>query len=287
MGQKINPLSLRIGTQKDWKTKTAETKNWGAGGVLEKNRQTDDFVKLFFRKAGFGVTSLNVKKLAGEVCVFVSIFSVPERKKMKAISPSPAVKEILAFGEVIANKKFLLPSTADLLKKGMLFAYPNKKITIYLNYDNKQLNLTTKKRIEAKKKFLTLRRYKTRDYYIEGFNSIFALTNDRKFSKPLLEFMVRSIKATKQLKPLLKFIEKSLKLITDNPKSQTTGARIEIRGRFNKAGRSRFFLLKVGDVPRHARKIPLDYVSGHTHNKNGSFGVKVWVVGKPKNVSST
>lgn len=286
MGQKINPLSLRIGDQKDWKTKSTEKKKLEVGGELEKDRQTFSFVTQILHKNRFSVTDLIVKNKDSEVFVFVSLLSVFSGKNQ---SPT-ALKQIFVKTDKheemsVTDNNQAMSMLISFLKKGLSYIYPNKRIRICLNYANKQLNLSKKKRVEAKKKFLTLRRYKNQDFFVEGFDTTFALTKDRKIAHPLLEFLIKSLKNIKRLKPLLKFIEKSLKLVVDDPESKTTGARIEIRGRFTKAGRARFFVLKIGDVPRHTRRIPLEYVSGHTQNKNGSFGIKIWVVGK-KNVSS-
>jgi len=279
MGQKTNPTSLRIGNQKDWKTTFSEKKKWEAGVNHNINSQIIDLLNLFLLKRGLRLQDYRIQHGESQTIVFASVFSTP-----RIVQPKSSREY-----EIIADKKnkrqLKINGDGNLATPGHLariisLMVGGSRVSLNLSYANKQLNLCRDEKQNIKKKFLALRRYKTRDFFIEGFDTGLALTFSRDFAGQLTSFVVEAVKTTKRFKPLLKFLEKSIGLLTDDPLSKTTGVRIEVRGRFNKAGRARFFKLIVGDVPRHSRRVPLEYNSDFTQNKNGSFGVKVWVVGK-------
>ena len=62
--------------------------------------------------------------------------------------------------------------------------------------------------------------------------------------------------------------------------SKIKGVKMIVRGRLNGAPRAKQKIITIGDVPAQSISAKLDYSQATTHNSNGSYGIKVWVVEK-------
>lgn len=69
-------------------------------------------------------------------------------------------------------------------------------------------------------------------------------------------------------------------ILTSTESSKVKGVKIVIKGRLNGVPRASQRIIVVGDVPVQSISAKLDYSQITTHNSNGSYGIKVWIVEK-------
>jgi ribosomal protein S3 len=53
-----------------------------------------------------------------------------------------------------------------------------------------------------------------------------------------------------------------------------------IKGRLNGVPRAKHKIITIGDVPMQSISAIVDHSQITTHNSNGSYGIKVWIVEK-------
>jgi ribosomal protein S3 len=58
------------------------------------------------------------------------------------------------------------------------------------------------------------------------------------------------------------------------------GVKIILKGRLRKNPRANHKIWTIGDVPVQSFNCKIDYFQATTHNSNGSYGIKIWVVEK-------
>ena len=289
MGQKANPNSLRVGKQKLWGTSFSEKKASDVGVITRIfEQETLNYLNKIFSNYGFQVQKYQVFYCDSSVTIFVSLVS-NHRQLLGALhNKRTALKSrggVFIKSNMTADSLTLrLKQQADVktLKKivaGVSERLGGLRVAMVLDYYNKSINISKEDKRTTAKNLLSLRRYKKEKFFIEGFNTCFALAHEKEQASTLAKLIMHCFKTTKRFKPFLKFLRKTLTLLIYNTeKNSTRGVKIKIKGRVNKAGRAKSIGLSVGRVPCHSTKVPLTYETLSGSNQNGSIGVKVWVV---------
>ena len=293
MGQKANPVSLQVGTKKNWKTEYSEKKMRDPGFIAYQDSSAFIFVARFFEKHGFYLQDHRLHYHENGVKLFLSIYSITAPNlhgvgkvnkrtdsaivlkkchKVVAVMKGPAYRRGPKITEPVVNK----------LHRCLSLFFGNKRLSITISYASKFLNLSSKESRSTKKHALSLRRFKKEEYFREMFETSFAISKSVHFSRVLLKVLLKLIRTTRKIYRPLKMLKKSLQLFLNNPLRGSSGVKIELRGRLNGARRKKIFRLIVGDVACHSKNVDLDYEVGNTQNKHGSFGVRVWVINKKK-----
>ena len=97
----------------------------------------------------------------------------------------------------------------------------------------------------------------------------------------LSSFIAEKLKKIKKHNRFLSCITKIFELLIFSKFSKIKGIKIKISGKLNRARRTKTKIIQVGNIPTQTINESLNYSqSTVTHNPNGSFGVKVWVVEK-------
>ena len=296
MGQKSNPIALRIGEKNNWKSISSKAKTKELANSLSVERQILSFASRFLRTQGFLIQDYRINNSGNQLCAFLSIYSTtktvtPKTVKIKkyAEAQSYTIKSKTSRASLTKKIGFTEPKvigrkSVDLTKvltKSLTLLAPNKKIILDLSIANKQFNLINKSnKTQTRHSLLSLRRHKRQGYFTEGFNSLFAASRDPNFSLILTEFISNLVGSIKRVKPTLRFLKQALTILIGNQNYPTTGIKIKIQGRISGANRARSNTILVGSVPCHTRDTKLEYNKKSGSNHIGAYGIKVWVVSK-------
>ena len=75
----------------------------------------------------------------------------------------------------------------------------------------------------------------------------------------------------------LGFLKQSIKLLINTEISRLTGAKITIKGRFNRAPRAKKIIMQFGKFSLQSINSKIDYFQSTAYTINGTFGIKVWI----------
>jgi hypothetical protein len=168
-----------------------------------------------------------------------------------------------------------------------LSLYTKKKIHIFLKLQNlnkfKQLSYNQIK--NCKIVFKQLKKFIKNSFFKEAINILFISISKRKSSKLLAEFISYQFKLN-QIKSdqiaisrkdnyFLGFLKQSIKLLINTEISRLTGAKITIKGRFNRAPRAKKIIMQFGKFSLQSINSKIDYFQSTAYTINGTFGIKV------------
>jgi ribosomal protein S3 len=143
---------------------------------------------------------------------------------------------------------------------------------------NKNFNLTQKQTQSFKEKFMLLQKFRNAAFFKEGVDLMFASISNKKTANLLGKFIALQFKTIKRHKFFLSFLKRTLTLFINANFSKVKGIKIIVKGRLNGAPRAKHKIITIGSVPVQTISSLIDYAQATTHNSNGSYGIKVWVV---------
>jgi hypothetical protein len=168
-----------------------------------------------------------------------------------------------------------------------LSLYTKKKLNICIKLQNlnnhKQLCYTQIKNCQTI--FKQLKKFVKNSFFKEAINILFITISKRKSAKLLAEFISYQFKLN-QIKSdqitiarkdnyFLGFLKQTIKLLISADISHLTGAKIVIKGRFNKAPRAKKVIIQFGKFSLHSFTSKIDYYQSTAYTINGTFGIKV------------
>ena len=161
----------------------------------------------------------------------------------------------------------------------VLNLFSNNKLNIVLNLCcvNKDLHFlkTTQEKI-----FMSLQKFRNTPFFKEGIELLFHVAYNSNSANLLAKFVVLQLKKIKRHKFFFSFLKQTLTILLNSSLSKVKGVKVIVKGRLNGAPRAKQKIIIIGDVPAQSISAKLDYSQATTHNSNGSYGVKVWVVEK-------
>ena len=168
-----------------------------------------------------------------------------------------------------------------------LYIYTKKKINISI----KLQNLNKKKQLSYiqienyKIVFKQLKKFVRNSFFREAINILFIHISKRKSAKLLASFIsyqfqlnqIRSDQNNISRKDnyFLGFLKHSIKLLMTTENSKILGAKITIKGRFNKAPRAKKVIMQFGKFSLQSINSKINYYKSTAYTINGTFGVKV------------
>jgi ribosomal protein S3 len=157
--------------------------------------------------------------------------------------------------------------------------FMNNKWDIVINFSctNKDLNFF---KIYQKRNLILLQKFRGAPFFKDGIELLFHVTYNRNSANLLAKFVSSQIKKIKRHKFYLAFLKKTLTVLLNSTLSKVQGIKIIVKGRLNGAPRAKHKIITIGDVPTQRINVSMDYAQTTSHNVNGSYGVKVWVIGK-------
>lgn len=142
---------------------------------------------------------------------------------------------------------------------------------------NKNLNFL---KSTQKKNFILLRKFKNTPFLKDGIELLFHVVLNTNSANLLANFIAFQVKKVKRHKFLLSFLKQTLTVLLTSNFSKVKGIKIIVKGRLNGVPRAKHKIITIGDVPVQSISEIIDYSQTTSHNANGSYGIKVWVVEK-------
>jgi ribosomal protein S3 len=157
--------------------------------------------------------------------------------------------------------------------------FMNNKWNIVINFCcvNKNLNFF---KIYQKRNLILLQKFRGAPFFKDGIELLFHVTYNRNSANLLAKFISLQLKKIKRHKFYLAFLKKTLTVLLNSTLSKVQGIKIIVKGRLNGAPRAKHKIITIGDVPTQRINANIDYAQTTSHNSNGSYGVKVWVIEK-------
>jgi len=165
----------------------------------------------------------------------------------------------------------------NMFKVLSLFTRNQYNIAVNFCCVNKDLNFL---KSTQKENFILLQKFRNTAFLKEGIELLFHVACNKNSANLLAKFIAFQIRKIKRHKFFLSFLKQSLTVMINSTVSKVKGVKILVKGRLNGVPRAKHRLIIVGDVPVQSISEKIDYSQATSHNSNGSYGVKVWVVEK-------
>ena len=155
--------------------------------------------------------------------------------------------------------------------------FTNNKYNLIFNVScsNKKLKISTTRK-SRKQLLLKLKRFKNLDFFKNGIELLLNSITNKNSANLLVKFIAAQIKKDKKHKFFLSFLKKILTPILKSDISILRGIKIKVKGRLNGVPKAKQKILIIGNVPAQSINIFIDYAHCAVHNKNGTYGVKIW-----------
>lgn len=131
-----------------------------------------------------------------------------------------------------------------------------------------------------RKTFIFFQKFKNTPFFKEGIELLFNVVYNTNSANLLAKFIAFQLKKVKRHKFLLSFLKQTLSVLLASSLAKIKGVKIIVKGRLNGVPRAKHKIIVIGDVPVQTISAKLDYSQITTHNSNGSYGIKVWIVEK-------
>lgn len=161
----------------------------------------------------------------------------------------------------------------------VLSLFTANRFNIIISFSCLNKNLSFLKKTQ-KKNFILLQKFKGTPFLKEGIELLFYSVYNSNSANLLAKFIGAQIRKIKRHKFFLSFLKQTLTVLINSSFSKAKGIKIVVKGRLNGVPRAKHKIITVGDVPVQSIGAVIDYAQLTTHNSNGSYGIKVWVVEK-------
>jgi ribosomal protein S3 len=165
----------------------------------------------------------------------------------------------------------------------VLSLFTTNRFNIIINFCCLNKNLSFLKKTQ-KKNFILLQKFKGTPFLKEGIELLFYSVYNSNSANLLAKFIAMQVRRVKRHKFFFSFLKQTLTILINSNFSKTKGIKIVIKGRLNGVPRAKHKIITIGDVPVQSISAIIDYAHLTTHNSNGSYGIKVWIV--EKNIKS-
>jgi ribosomal protein S3 len=316
MGQKVNPIIFRIGIcRNEWKSKyfeknveehslfsfrSVEIKKYLTKFLLNANLMLHDY-RIYFTQTSFHIYI----SYFATYKIMTDIFKI-KRKKIDGKLSLNQFKTALFLRKkpLIFNKyKKFLQSTrfenSDIVKKNSfleefleglsVFLFKKLKIVLILQQVRKGLSLNFNNfnsfdKIAVKNKLLSFRKH-SKDPFFNDMLHLLIVSVTLKHSASLLsDYISYRLMKTKSHTQFLYTLRDILVTLQKTKISKIKGVKIKVKGRFNGKARSASKIIIIGEMPVQTLTEKIDYFESTSYTSNGTFGVKVWIVGLNKKI---
>lgn len=305
MGQKIDARIFRLGIcKKNWEQKYIEKNNEESSLYLYKTLEIQKYINRIFNLYKIKIHNCKVFYSDNSLQIFISFYLTEKtihiidknltkyQKKLsmriKRLNIKKKNKKNRLPYRLNSKQTILLKKFEDILLES-LSLYTKEKTNIFIKLQNlnnyKQLTYNQIK--DCKVIFKQLKKFVKNSFFKEAINILFINISKRKSAKLLTEFIsyqfklnqIRSdqIIISRKDNYFLGFLKQSIKLLINTEVSRLTGAKIVIKGRFNRAPRAKKVIMQFGKFSLQSISSKIDYHQSTAYTINGTFGVKVWI----------
>jgi hypothetical protein len=233
------------------------------------------FIYFYVTEKTIHIIDKNLTKYQKNFSILIKRLNIQKKNK----------KNILPY-RLNLKQTILLKNFEDILLES-LSQYTKKKINIFIKLQNlnnyKQLAHNQIK--NCKTIFKQLKKFVRNSFFKEAVNILFISISKRKSAKLLAEFIsyqfklnqIRSDQITISRKDnyFLGFLKQAMKLLINTEISHLAGAKVVIKGRFNRAPRAKKVIMQFGKFSLQSFNSKIDYHQSTAYTINGTFGIKV------------
>lgn len=177
--------------------------------------------------------------------------------------------------QFLSYKKDLKGIFLKFLKTMNLFTGNKYNLILNISCLNNELKLLTTTK-NTKQLMLKLKRFKNTDFFKTGIELLLNSITNKNSADLLVKFVANQVKKDKKHKFFLSFLKKILTPLLKSNISILKGVKIKLKGRLNGAPKAKQKIIIVGDVPVQSINTFIDYSHFAVHNKNGTYGIKIW-----------
>lgn len=274
MGQKINPIIFRLGVNKTWNTEFYETKKSEIPFYTYQSIEIQQYIYKFLKNYGLILHSYKIHYNQSVITIYISYFIPINFKRETTLELDKTLEKL--------NKKIEILKFIEGLN---LFTQKKYKINTIFQCTNKSFHaLSVNDLFFLERKIKVLSRFRSEKENFK-FDEIFNLMCNAVLNKNSALMIGNSIAETLKLlkkhNRFLKCIEKVLTFLINSNFSKVKSIKVQVSGKINRSRRTRTKVFIIGDLPIQTINTNLDYFQTTvTHNPNGSFGIKIWVIYK-------
>lgn len=240
---------------------------------------SDNSIQIFI---SFYITGKTINIMDTNLTKYRKNFSI----KVKRLYVEKMMKKNILPHRLNIKQRVLLKKFENVLLE-CLSLYTRGKVNIFLKLQNinkcKQLSYNQIKNYKII--FKQLKKFVKNSFFKEAVNILFINISKRKSAKLLAEFIsyqfrLNQIKSdqiaiSRKDNYFLGFIKQSIKLLINTEISRLTGAKVVIKGRFNKAPRAKKVIMQFGKFSLQSIESKIDYYQSTAYTINGTFGIKI------------
>ena len=305
MGQKVDARIFRLGIrQKNWEQKYIEKNNEETSLYLYKTLEIQKYINRIFALYKIKIHNCKIFYSVNSLQIFISFYLTEKtinaidksltkyQKKfsirIKRLSIKKINKKNTFYYRLKAKQMIILRKFEDILLESLAL-YTKKKINIFIKLQNlnnyKQLTYSQIK--NCKTVFKQLKKFVRNSFFKEALNILFISISKRKSAKLLTEFIsyqfkqnqIRNDQSTISRKDnyFVGFLKQSIQLLINTEVSRISGAKVVIKGRFNRAPRAKKVIMQFGKFSLQSINSRVDYHHSTAYTINGTFGIKIWL----------
>lgn len=229
--------------------------------LLNTNKNISDTNKCHLKWKKLSKKYLKSKKQYKVYKPYYSIFNSTYNKKLK----------------LNTKKTFKLNNFSKKLLEGIKSFLKNKYNIIIII---KKLELALESNLKKNNIKLKLRKFQRSDFFLQGTSILFTFISQTNSEKLLTKFIAKELATTKRHKFFLNFLKESFNILINQNFSKISGIKLIIKGRLNNVMRAKAHLIKIGKIPLIAPNDNLTYSETTAYGKNGTLGIKLWVLKK-------
>ncbi len=305
MGQKIDARIFRLGIrQKNWEQKYIEKNNEETSLYLYKTLEIQKYINRIFALYKIKIHNCKIFYSENSLQIFISFYLTEKtintidksltkyQKKfsirIKRLNIKKINKKNTFYYRSKAKQMIVLKKFEDILLESLAL-YTKKKVNILVKLQNlnnyKQLSYSQIK--NCKTVFKQLKKFVRNSFFKEALNILFISISKRKSAKLLTEFIsyqfkqnqIRNDRSTISRKDnyFVGFLKQSIQLLINAEVSRISGAKVVIKGRFNRAPRAKKVIMQFGKFSLQSINSKVDYHQSTAYTINGTFGIKIWL----------
>lgn len=303
MGQKIDARIFRLGIrQKNWEQKYIEKNNEETSLYLYKTLEIQKYINRIFALYKIKIHNCKIFYSENSLQIFISFYLTEKtintidksltkyQKKfsirIKRLNIKKINKKNTFYYRSKAKQMIVLKKFEDILLESLAL-YTKKKVNILVKLQNlnnyKQLSYSQIK--NCKTVFKQLKKFVRNSFFKEALNILFISISKRKSAKLLTEFIsyqfkqnqIRNDRSTISRKDnyFVGFLKQSIQLLINAEVSRISGAKVVIKGRFNRAPRAKKVIMQFGKFSLQSINSKVDYHQSTAYTINGTFGIKI------------
>jgi ribosomal protein S3 len=249
MGQKVNPISLRLGTPvQKWNSNWHTSNNNAYGLLLAEDIEIRRYINSVFENKDILINKININRNFKQIFINIEIYSEDSIN----INYNAVIKTISNY----------------------------TKMPVRFKVENLLTQPNLKNKIEKLKKELgrSLFQFKNNPNFQTILNILLITVIQKQSANLLAKYISKELEKTRRHVFFLTTIKRIINIIlAHNQNILINGIRIDVKGRLNGADRSRKETIKHGSVPLQTLSSHIDFSLTEAFTIYGAFGIKVWV----------